>query len=150
MYTWQIVNSHLCSVRLLVMACNKHAAKATLIAFLHFETSNNSPRLKLIAFAVECRHCRKLIALHFWADSSKTVSSVYSRMLLLLGGALSFSCGLHLSNAPSSSGPVCLVAAGASIQEGKLQWASHPTKFFVPGTAIASLKVIPGMCLWAS
>ncbi|KAL0022439.1 hypothetical protein WJX79_000099 [Trebouxia sp. C0005] len=55
------------------------------------------------------------------------------------GGALTVSCGLHLSGSPA--GPlICLVPAGVSIQDGQLQWAADPTKFFVPGTAIISLK----------
>jgi len=60
---------------------------------------------------------------------------------MLAGGALTVRCGLHLSSPPTGL-PVCLVPAGASIQDGQLNWAAHPTRFFVPGTAIASLKVI--------
>ena len=33
------------------------------------------------------------------------------------------------------------MAPGASIQDGKLLWPAHPIKFFVPATAIATLKV---------
>ncbi len=67
---------------------------------------------------------------------------------MLAGGALTVSCGLHLSRPPTGA-PVCLVPAGASIQDGQLQWAADPTRFFVPGTAIASLKVIPILCsIW--
>ncbi len=60
---------------------------------------------------------------------------------MLAGGALTVSCGLHLSRFPTRA-PVCLIPAGASIQDGQLQWAADPTRFFVPATAIASLKVI--------
>lgn len=67
--------------------------------------------------------------------------SILTVLMLLAGGALSFSCGLHLSSTPAPGGPVCLVAAGASTQDGKLQWAAEPIRFFVPGTAIAGLKV---------
>ena len=67
---------------------------------------------------------------------------------MLAGGALTVSCGLHLSRAPTGA-PICLIPAGASIQDGQLQWAAAPTSFFVPGTAIASLKVIPMLCsIW--
>ena len=61
---------------------------------------------------------------------------------MLAGGALTVTCGLHLSGPPTGA-PICLVPAGASIQDGQLQWAADPTRFFVPGIAIASLKVIP-------
>lgn len=65
----------------------------------------------------------------------------YCYYLLLPGGALSFSCGLHLSRPSSVGGPCCLVAPNATIQNGKLQWPNNPVKFFVPASAIASLKV---------
>lgn len=64
---------------------------------------------------------------------------------MLAGGALTVSCGLHLSRPPTGA-LICLIPAGASIQDGQLQWAADPTRFFVPGTAIASLKVIPIFC----
>ena len=56
------------------------------------------------------------------------------------GGALSFSCGLHIGS-PVEGTPTCLVIPGGSLQDGKLQWPAEPVRFFVSGAAVKSLKV---------
>ena len=42
--------------------------------------------------------------------------------------------------------PPLLESLSAWSQGGQPQWAADPTSFFVPGTAIADLKVIPIFC----
>ena len=56
------------------------------------------------------------------------------------GGALTFSCGLHLGSSSDGSSPTCLVFPGATLQEGQLQWPTQPIRFFVSGSAMKSLK----------
>lgn len=58
----------------------------------------------------------------------------------MTGGALSFSCGLHVGS-PLEGVPTCLLVSGGSLQDGKLQWPADPVKFFVSGPAVKSLKV---------
>lgn len=66
----------------------------------------------------------------------------------MAGGALTFSCGLHVGS-PLEGVPTCLVLPGGSLQDGKLIWPAESIKFFLSGAAVKSFKVsvLPCICL---
>ena len=92
-----------------------------------------SLKLHLLKLALACEtlQCSQLL---------ETVSTKEHAVVGATGGALTFSCGLHIGS-PLEGTPTCLVVPGGALQDGKLQWPAEPVKFFVPGAAVMSLKV---------